>query len=185
MTTVVLPKTGLVKPDLGAMGWATEIVNGFQALENRIGLEGSGDPNGHVAGNWEGQSYFDTATATFWDCNSAGPATGIGAAQWMRRVPAPTYTTDTGVLFVGNLLIQFGFQNTDGTGFKTVNFANPYNNTNGILFANATGYQGVTRINAEIFNITTTSIRVLTTLTLNTGQVISSLFYWLVIGRKA
>lgn len=76
-----LTKSGLNKQDFKDPSWHLPLNSGFDDLEARLGPTSSGDPNGSVAGSWQGQLCWDSSNDRPFVCETTGVAT---AASWQR-----------------------------------------------------------------------------------------------------
>lgn len=58
--------------------WHTLLNQNFQRIEDRLSTQYAGNPNGNVAGYWEGQFCYDTTNNKFYRCTSP---TGVAATS--------------------------------------------------------------------------------------------------------
>lgn len=89
MADTVLPKTGFHKSDTGDAGWGARLQTGFDTFEGRIGLTYAGNPQGHVAGSWFGQTCWDSVNGILYACVAIGDA---ASTSWAPFDPTPIGT---------------------------------------------------------------------------------------------
>jgi hypothetical protein len=73
------PYLGLTEQSAGDPNWEVAIEDNWNTLDTAIGLSGSGDPNGAVAGDFVGQLYYRTDTEDIYRCTLVG---AVGVATW-------------------------------------------------------------------------------------------------------
>lgn len=88
---------GFTKPEVGGSDstWGQKLNGNFDALAAEFTKTFAGNPNGFVAGNYVGQSLWDSVNQKEWRCKTAG---NTGSAVW---VDTGGFPTDTKQPFIG------------------------------------------------------------------------------------
>ena len=116
-----LNKTGLIRHNFGDADWHTQQAQGFQNLEDRTGLTSNGNPQGVLAGQWYGQTCYDTLNQLFYEC--VQPGQDAASSIWRGRSTDEVGTFKT---FMRDW-VPAGWLPCDGTTYSKAQYPGLYN----------------------------------------------------------